>query len=71
MAGQTKAIHVELGQEVEPNTFVMEVESMKMMNEYHARKEGIVKDIMTAVGENVTQGQSLMHFSPRPSVPEV
>ena len=64
ITGQMKEIHVHNGQEVQEDTPAIDIEAMKMVSTLRAGRPGIVKDILVQVGDNITQGQSLISFSP-------
>jgi acetyl-CoA/propionyl-CoA/long-chain acyl-CoA carboxylase, biotin carboxylase, biotin carboxyl carrier protein len=57
MQGTVLAVHVAEGDEVAAGQLVCIVEAMKMENEVHAHRAGIVRQLSIATGEPVTTGQ--------------
>jgi acetyl-CoA/propionyl-CoA carboxylase biotin carboxyl carrier protein len=57
MQGTVLAVPVADGDEVEPGRVICVVEAMKMENEVHAHRVGIVRNLSLAPGQAVTTGQ--------------
>jgi len=57
MQGTVLAVHVAEGDEVSAGQLVCIVEAMKMENEIHSHRAGIVKQLSVAVGDPVSTGQ--------------
>jgi acetyl-CoA/propionyl-CoA carboxylase biotin carboxyl carrier protein len=57
MQGTVLAVHVAEGDQVAAGQLVCIVEAMKMENEIHSHRAGIVKQLSVAVGEPVSTGQ--------------
>ncbi len=57
MQGTILAVRVADGETVEPGQVICIVEAMKMENEIHAQREGVVEDISIREGEPVKTGQ--------------
>jgi len=57
MQGTVLAVHVADGDEVQPGQLICVVEAMKMENEIHASRAGVVSQLSIAVGQPVTTGQ--------------
>jgi acetyl-CoA/propionyl-CoA carboxylase biotin carboxyl carrier protein len=57
MQGTVLAVPVADGDEVEPGQVICIVEAMKMENEVHAHRGGVVRDLSVEPGEPVTTGQ--------------
>jgi acetyl-CoA/propionyl-CoA carboxylase, biotin carboxylase, biotin carboxyl carrier protein len=51
------AVEVAEGDEVEAGRVLCIVEAMKMENEVHALRAGVVEDLAVAAGESVASGQ--------------
>ena len=63
MPGRVTAIHVQLGQEVEPGTPLLALEAMKMENVLKAEGIGVVSEIAIQQGDVVDKGALLIAFS--------
>jgi acetyl-CoA/propionyl-CoA carboxylase biotin carboxyl carrier protein len=57
MQGTVLAVEVAVGDEVEAGQVICIVEAMKMENEVHAHRAGVVSDLSVAPGQQVTTGQ--------------
>jgi acetyl-CoA/propionyl-CoA carboxylase biotin carboxyl carrier protein len=57
MQGTVLAVEVADGDEVEAGQVICIVEAMKMENEVHAHRAGVVSDLSVAPGQQVTTGQ--------------
>jgi acetyl-CoA/propionyl-CoA carboxylase biotin carboxyl carrier protein len=57
MQGTVLAVRVAEGDEVSAGQLVCIVEAMKMENEIHSHRAGIVKQLSVAVGDPVSTGQ--------------
>jgi acetyl-CoA/propionyl-CoA carboxylase, biotin carboxylase, biotin carboxyl carrier protein len=57
MQGTVLSVAVSVGDEVSPGQVVCVVEAMKMENEVHAHRAGVVSELNVAVGEPVKTGQ--------------
>jgi acetyl-CoA/propionyl-CoA carboxylase biotin carboxyl carrier protein len=57
MQGTVLAVGVADGDEVEPGRVICVVEAMKMENEVHAGRAGIVRNLSVEPGQAVTTGQ--------------
>lgn len=62
MPGRVTAIHVEVGQEVEPGAPLLSLEAMKMENVLKAEGVGVVSAIVVQDGDVVDKGAILIHF---------
>lgn len=60
LPGTIKEIYVKEGQEVKANDVVCILEAMKMGNEIHAGKDGVVKSINVAKEDSVLEGTTIM-----------
>lgn len=60
LPGVIKELHVKEGQEVKASDVVCILEAMKMGNEIHAGKDGVVKSINVAIDESVLEGTTIM-----------
>ena len=60
LPGVIKELHVKEGQQVKANDVVCILEAMKMGNEIHAGKDGVVKSINVALEESVQEGTTIM-----------
>jgi biotin carboxyl carrier protein len=60
MAGIVQEIRVQADDSVEQGQVLIVVEAMKMQNELHARRGGIVKAVYVSVGQRVDQGTPLI-----------
>ncbi len=60
MAGVIQEVRVQPGDEVEAGQVVMVIEAMKMQNDLHARRAGIVKAVYVSAGQRVDQGAPLL-----------
>jgi len=57
MQGTVLAVEVAEGDEVVAGQVLCIVEAMKMENEVHAHRDGVVRELSVAAGEPVTTGQ--------------
>jgi acetyl-CoA/propionyl-CoA carboxylase biotin carboxyl carrier protein len=57
MQGTVLAVEVADGDEIEPGQVICIVEAMKMENEVHAHRAGLVSDLSVAAGQPVKTGQ--------------
>ena len=57
MQGTVLAVEVADGDAVEPGQVLCIVEAMKMENEVHAHRGGVVRELSVAAGQSVTTGQ--------------
>jgi len=64
MPGIVVAVHVEVGQRVEPGQAVLVLEAMKMQNEIKAEHGGVVAEILVVAGENVAGNQAMVRMAP-------
>jgi biotin carboxyl carrier protein len=62
MPGRVTAIHVEIGQQVEPGAPLLSLEAMKMENVLKAEGIGVVSAIAIQEGDVVEKGAVLIHF---------
>ena len=60
LPGVNKEISVKEGQQVKATDVVCILEAMKMGNEIHAGKDGVVKSINVAKDESVLEGTTIM-----------
>lgn len=60
--GQIKVVHVKKGDKVKPNQKILVMEAMKMENVITSTGNGIVKNVLIAVGDTVTQDQMLIEI---------
>ena len=60
LPGVIKDIFVKEGQQVKADDVVCILEAMKMGNEIHAGKDGVVKSINVALEESVQEGTTIM-----------
>ena len=60
LPGVIKELHVKEGQQVKASDVVCILEAMKMGNEIHAGKDGVVKSINVALEESVQEGTTIM-----------
>ncbi|MBK9768393.1 MAG: hypothetical protein IPP63_16025 [Chloracidobacterium sp.] len=60
MPGKVVRILVEIGAEVKIGDGIIVVEAMKMQNELKAHRDGIIREIRAAEGENVNGGDVLV-----------
>ncbi len=60
LPGVIKEINVKEGQQVKASDVVCILEAMKMGNEIHAGKDGVVKSISVAKEDSVLEGNSIM-----------
>lgn len=63
LPGNIIEVFVSEGDEVKKGQKVLTYEAMKMENEVHAEKEGVVKSIKVAKGDSVLEGQELMEIA--------
>jgi biotin carboxyl carrier protein len=64
MQGTVLAIQVAEGEEVAAGQVLCIVEAMKMENEVHAPREGIVRELSVAAGQPVSTGQVICVIAP-------
>jgi acetyl-CoA/propionyl-CoA carboxylase biotin carboxyl carrier protein len=57
MQGTVLSVQVAEGEDVEPGQLLCVVEAMKMENEVHATRDGVVADLSVAAGDPVKSGQ--------------
>ena len=62
MPGRVTAIHVKIGQQVEPGAPLLSLEAMKMENMLKAEGIGVVSAITIQEGDVVDKGAILIHF---------
>ncbi|MEN9700248.1 MAG: hypothetical protein RLZZ301_1446 [Bacteroidota bacterium] len=62
MPGRVTAVHVELGQEVQPGDPILSLEAMKMENVLKAEGVGVVSAVLIATGDVVDKGAVLISF---------
>lgn len=62
MPGRVTAIHVKVGDEVEPGAALLSLEAMKMENVLKAEGIGVVSAITIQEGDVVEKGAILIHF---------
>ncbi|MBR6249059.1 MAG: biotin/lipoyl-binding protein [Muribaculaceae bacterium] len=60
LPGVIKELHVKEGQQVKASDVVCILEAMKMGNEIHAGKDGVVKSINVTLEESVQEGTTIM-----------
>src|SRR3990172_7961534 len=60
MAGVIQEVRVQPGDEVEAGQVVIVIEAMKMQNDLHVRRAGIVKAVYASVGQRVEQRAPLL-----------
>ena len=60
LPGVIKELHVKEGQQVKASDVVCILEAMKMVNEIHAGKDGVVKSINVTLEESVQEGTTIM-----------
>jgi acetyl-CoA/propionyl-CoA carboxylase biotin carboxyl carrier protein len=63
MQGTVLAVEVAEGDQVEAGQVICIVEAMKMENEVHAHRAGVVSDLSVAPGQPVTTGQVICELS--------
>jgi acetyl-CoA/propionyl-CoA carboxylase biotin carboxyl carrier protein len=63
MQGTVLAVRVAEGDEVEPGQVICIVEAMKMENEVHAHRDGVVRDLSVEPGQPVATGQVICVIS--------
>ena len=59
MQGTVLAVHVAEGDSVDPGQLLCIVEAMKMENEIHADRGGVVTQLAVAAGQAITAGQTI------------
>jgi biotin carboxyl carrier protein len=64
MPGIVVAIHIEVGQLLEPGAPVLVLEAMKMQNEICSEHGGLVQEILVGSGESVAGNQVLVKLAP-------
>ena len=65
MPGRVVAVHVAVGDSVEPGTPLAVLEAMKMENEFRATVGGVVTEVAIAAGQVVNAGDLLVVVGPR------
>lgn len=60
MPGKVVKIPIEVGDNVEPGQTLIIISAMKMESEYKAKKDGIIKEILTTEGSTIEGNQSLI-----------
>ena len=63
MQGTVLAVPVADGDEVEPGQVICVVEAMKMENEVHAHRGGVVRNLSVEPGQPVTTGQVICEIA--------
>lgn len=58
------AVHVKLGDRVEPNTIVVEVQSEKVNFEIEAGTAGIVQEVLVGEGDEAKVGDVVVRIEP-------
>jgi len=58
------AVHVSVGDTVEPSTILIEVESEKANFEVEAGHAGIVREVLVAEGDEATVGDVIVRLEP-------
>jgi 3-methylcrotonyl-CoA carboxylase alpha subunit len=64
MPGRVVAVHVAVGDRVEPGTPLIVLEAMKMENEFRAAAAGTVSEVVVSVGQAVNAGDLLVVVGP-------
>ena len=64
MPGMVVALHVKVGDVVQPGQSVIVVEAMKMQNELTVEHGGIVREVLVAERATVSAGQPLIKLEP-------
>jgi biotin carboxyl carrier protein len=64
MQGTVLAVEVSNGDEVVVGQVICIVEAMKMENEVHSPRDGVVADLSVAAGESVSSGQVICVVRP-------
>jgi propionyl-CoA carboxylase alpha chain len=64
MPGLLVSFRVKPGDVVEAGQSVAVVEAMKMQNELHARRGGVVRELLVAERASVSQGQAVLRLGP-------
>ena len=62
MPGKVVKIPIEVGDNVESGQTLIIISAMKMDSEYKAKKDGIIKEILTTEGSTIEGNQSLILF---------
>jgi acetyl-CoA/propionyl-CoA carboxylase biotin carboxyl carrier protein len=57
MQGTVLAVEVAEGDEIAAGQVICVVEAMKMENEVHAHRAGVVRDLSVAAGQPISTGQ--------------
>ena len=60
MPGKVISIDVQVGEKVDAGQTLIVISAMKMESEYKAKKEGVVKEILTQVGATIEGNQPLI-----------
>jgi acetyl-CoA/propionyl-CoA carboxylase biotin carboxyl carrier protein len=63
MQGTVLAVPVSEGDEVEAGQVICIVEAMKMENEVHAHRDGVVRNLSVEAGQPVTTGQVICEIA--------
>jgi biotin carboxyl carrier protein len=69
MPGKVVAVHVRVGDRVEPGSPLVVLEAMKMENEFRATATGVVAAVRVAPGQAVNGGDLLVEIAPGPVTP--
>ena len=64
MPGRVVAVHVRVGDRVEPDAPLVVLEAMKMENEFRAAAAGVVAEVGVTVGQTVNAGDLLVVVTP-------
>jgi acetyl-CoA/propionyl-CoA carboxylase biotin carboxyl carrier protein len=64
MQGTVLAVRVSDGDEVETGQVICIVEAMKMENEVHANRAGVVRGLSVEAGEPIATGQVICEIAP-------
>ncbi len=64
MQGTVLAVEVAEGDEVRAGQVICVVEAMKMENEVHAHRDGVVRRLSVAAGASVAVGQLICRVEP-------
>ena len=60
LPGTITKINVTVGQQVNAGDTVCMLEAMKMENDIHTQKGGVVKQILVSVGDTILEGGQIM-----------
>jgi 3-methylcrotonyl-CoA carboxylase alpha subunit len=64
MPGKVLSIAVAAGQAVRRGQALAVMEAMKMEHTIHAPRDGVVQELLVAVGEQVSEGAELLRLQP-------